>query len=391
MQERIIGKRVLNVFLMFVITITAIGIIGYEKALWLDQLLSVILICITFFVLFLFVLEHHRAMKLISNNAGTDFRKVLKGYLIAAIAAVVCAAMPEFLRPVIVIPICMLAFSNQGLALCVGIFWDAILALMAGFHVQELVLCCLMTLFGAMLAEAMQYSRILWYNVIIFCLCTMLPGIFYYLSYQEVRISLFFLGATEGAFLCSLLAVLFHRAVKDRDAEITTQLDDIIDASFPLAKELARFSKKDYKHARRVSELAGDCAKAVDADEKVCRAAGFYYRIGILRGETIRESGVRIAEEQCFPESVIQIINEYKGEETLPSTVESAIIQMVDGVMKKVEVLDQTTMSSEWNQDMVIYQTLNEFSTNGMYDNAGMSMNMFLKIREYLVQEGDLL
>ena len=48
MQERIIGKRVLNVFLMFVITITAIGIIGYEKALWLDQLLSVILICITF-------------------------------------------------------------------------------------------------------------------------------------------------------------------------------------------------------------------------------------------------------------------------------------------------------------------------------------------------------
>ena len=40
---------------------------------------------------------------------------------------------------------------------------------------------------------------------------------------------------------------------------------------------------------------------------------------------------------------------------------------------------------------MVIYQTLNEFSTNGMYDNAGMSMNMFLKIREYLVQEGDLL
>ena len=94
MQERIIGKRVLNVFLMFVITITAIGIIGYEKTLWLDQLLSVILICITFFVLFLFVLEHHRAMKLISNNAGTDFRKVLKGYLIAAIAAVVCAAMP---------------------------------------------------------------------------------------------------------------------------------------------------------------------------------------------------------------------------------------------------------------------------------------------------------
>ena len=36
---------------------------------------------------------------------------------------------------------------------------------------------------------------------------------------------------------------------------------------------------------------------------------------------------------------------------------------------------------------MVIYQTLNEYSASGIYDQSGLGMNMFLKIREYLVNE----
>ena len=90
------------------------------------------------------------------------------------------------------------------------------------------------------------------------------------------------------------------------------------------------------------------------------------------------ESGMRIAQNCCFPESVIRIINEYNGERELPTTIESAIVHMVDGLVKKFEVFDSRTMSSEWNQDMVIYQTLNEFSASGIYDRSGLGMNMFL-------------
>ena len=81
----------------------------------------------------------------------------------------------------------------------------------------------------------------------------------------------------------------------------------------------------------------------------------------------------------------------YNGEEALPSTIESAIVHMVDGLLKKLEVLDEDTVGSNWNQDMVIYQTLNEYSAAGLYDRSGLSMNMFLKIREYLVNEEALL
>jgi hypothetical protein len=137
--------------------------------------------------------------------------------------------------------------------------------------------------------------------------------------------------------------------------------------------------------------VAAQCAAIVGADEKVCAAAGMYYRIGIMEGAPLAQSGVRIAQSACFPEAVIQIIHEYGGQEAQPSTVESAIVHMVDGLLKKMEVMPEQSTSSQWNQDMIIYQTLNDFSAKGIYDMSGLSMNMFLKIREYLVNEEALL
>ena len=85
---------------------------------------------------------------------------------------------------------------------------------------------------------------------------------------------------------------------------------------------------------------------------------------------------------------MLHIIYEYDGKDELPSNVESAIVHMVNGLLLKMEVLNKkTALHSDWNQDMVIYQTLNEYSAAGLYDKSGISMNMFLKIREYLVKE----
>ena len=85
---------------------------------------------------------------------------------------------------------------------------------------------------------------------------------------------------------------------------------------------------------------------------------------------------------------IITILSEYNGEQKLPSSRESAIVHMVDACLKKIEMLNEHNLSTSWNQDMVIYQTLNELSATGMYDESGLSMNQFLKVRELLVREG---
>ena len=146
----------------------------------------------------------------------------------------------------------------------------------------------------------------------------------------------------------------------------------------------------DYEHARKVSEIAGNCAKLVGADPEVAAAGGFYYRLGRMVGVPYVENGVALAKSNNLPREVVGILREYNGEQKLPSTLESAIVHIVDSVVAKFDVLDKTTLSSSWNQDILVYQTLNENSASGLYDKSGFSMNMFLKIRDYLIKEAAL-
>lgn len=392
MNDRFVIKRYLNIALILLGTLTGTMVVSLLHGKYMDEVVVYLMIALMFMALFLFVLEYNRMHKSISSNKETTFRRILHGYMISWLIMVISSFMPEFLKPMLAISLIMTAFGTQGIAMCVGMFLNAMLCLILGSSIHEMVLNALFILFGCMLADAMEESRKkFWYELVILTVSTMLPALFYYLCYRETKMSLLLFGALEGLVIDIFLHLFYMRTVDEREAEIPDMLDDMLDDSYPLRRELKKFSKVDYEHAKRVSSLSEKCARLVGVDEKLCAAAGFYYRIGILEGESIVSGGIRIAQRECFPEDIIRIISEYNGEQTLPSTIESAIVHMVDGLIKKIEVFDADMMSSGWNQNMVIYQTLNDFSAQGLYDNSGLSMNMFLKIREYLVNEEALL
>lgn len=388
MNDRIVAKRLSNLFFMLLITLFFTTAIAGIHDKFADELILYIVVETVFFALFVFMLEFKRMRKIISGNRETTFRRILIGYTTAWVVALLSSFVPEFLKPMLVIPIIMSAVGTPWIGLCTGIFLDALLCLIMGSNVQELTYYCFLTLCGCLLAEALLESRlVIWCKTIIFSISTMFPAMFYYLTYREVKISLFAFGALEGLFINVMIHLFYQNTVSAKESEIEDTLEDILDESYPMRRELQSFSRADYMHAQRVSRAATRCAKVVGADEKLCAAAGFYYRIGAIEVGSIAENGIRIAQKECFPEAVISIISEYNGELALPSNIESAIVHMVDALIKKLEVFDSDTMASNWNQDMVIYQTLNDFSAQGMYDKSGLSMNMFLKIREYLVNE----
>ena len=139
----------------------------------------------------------------------------------------------------------------------------------------------------------------------------------------------------------------------------------IIREEYPLVTDIKNYSKAEYVHAIKVATIAKKCAAEIGCNEMTATAAGFYYRLGVLEGEPLFENRVRLASQNCFPPAVIQILSEYNGEERLPSSKESAIVHMVDTCIKRIEFLSSQNLSSSWNQDMVIYQTLNELSSTG--------------------------
>ena len=169
--------------------------------------------------------------------------------------------------------------------------------------------------------------------------------------------------------------------------EIHYQYLHLLEDDYIQIREVRAYSSSEYKHARKVSKIAEKYAIALGFKEDLCAAAGFYYRLGRWIGGNVVKNGVDKAKSLCFPEDLIQILSEYNGEENMPSTPESALVHIIDGLLIKLELLDKEVGTSQWNREVLIYQTLNEFSTAGLYDQSGLSINAFIKIREWLAKE----
>lgn len=392
MKDRFVAKRYINIVFLLLVTFVGTAALALMHGKYMDEVVIYWIFDILFLALFWYVLEHDRVNKAIAANSETTFRGIFYGYLLSWGMLCIGSYMPEFVKPMLVIPLAMAAFGSLSISMCVSMFLNVMLCLILGSTSYELACYALMLLLGCILADAIKSIGLrIWNTIILLAISTILPALFYYLAYCETQMSLLLYGVIEGLVIAVFLHLFYPRIVAKSTAEVPDMLDDMLDDSYPLSRELKNFSKADYTHAKRVSRLSKKCAQLVGANEKICAVAGFYYRIGILDGASIVFDGIKIAQRECFPEEIIHIISEYNGEQALPSTVESAIVHMVDGLIKKIELFDADMLSSEWNHNMVIYQTLNDFSAQGLYDKSGLSMNMFLKIREYLANEEALL
>ena len=237
MNDRLVPKRVLNLALMFLATAAVAAVLCALHGLYPDQSLCIAVVVLVYFVLLLFLLEYNRSRRRFSKNRETDYKKIWLGYLSVCLLAVLFSFLPEFVKPVIVFPMIMTAIGSRELALAAGIFWDVVLCLVLGFTAQELALYCLMTLFGQILAEAVGEKRAgFWHCTVIFCLSAVLPATFYYLTYQEVKMELFWYGAAEGALMVVFLRLVYTGLVKIRDTEVPEVLADILDDDYPMVR-----------------------------------------------------------------------------------------------------------------------------------------------------------
>lgn len=175
---------------------------------------------------------------------------------------------------------------------------------------------------------------------------------------------------------------------KRNDSKDIVDYNYYISDTYPLVNDIRKYDISEYNHARNLQLIASICAKEIKADDKLVEMAAFYYRLGVLQGEPILDNSLKIAYDYCFPEDVIKILEEYEGIYRIPKSKESAIIHMANACLIKAEMLRSKRLNSDWNENMVIYQTLNELSATGIYDDSGISMNQFLTIRDIMVKVG---
>lgn len=392
-EEQVPWMRKLYLTAIFALFLAGILFFAIKNHILMDEIFCLGVIHILYFGYFLFSLMRKRKTHVLTYN-GTSY---LRLFLMVAICwglVVGFCYFPNYFAPMILIPFFLYSVLDGTLAISLGIYFACIMCITCDYGIYIFFSYIMLILFGSMIADAMKqsygrYSVI--FGLLTACGYVLLTIVFYYLAFLSLPLST--VKVVGGVALVLFLFVTFvYRWLLHIDRwEEQNVYEGLLEDDYPLLADIRRFSYKEYEHARKVSNLAGICAREIGANSLVAMAGGLYYRLGKVIGEPEVENGVKAAYNHCFPPAVITILEEFGAINRFPSTKESAIVHMVDSLVTKIEVLGESTMASAWNQDMVIYQTMNEFSNNGVYDNSGISINQFLKIRERLVREGDLL
>lgn len=387
-------KRICSMAAIVLLFMAGIAFLIYKSELLLDEMIALILVQTVFLIVFLITLMKKRLICELPAGDSTSYRRICVTLFICWTVVILFEYIPEYFAPIMLLSVLLTTVLDDATALALSFYYIIVLCITGGLSSNVMYCYCLLAVLGILLTAFLKNqtrAEALGIYIIYFLINILIPVIFYYIAYLELTKKAFFFAVANG-LLNSLLIMICYTPLKERAKEETAyRYLELMEDDYVLLQDFKRFSLAEFHHAKRVSKLAAFCAKEIGADVDCTACAGLYYRIGKMLGEPEIDNALTLANHHCFPKPVMDIMEEYGGVLRLPQTPESAIVHMVDALVTKIELLDADTMSSTWNQDMVIYQTLNELSQKGFYDESKMSINQFLKIREKLVQEDSLL
>lgn len=391
-ERNISTSRLLYLLALFVVFLSGTLILSVQNRVLLDELICIAIFTVSFWgVLVLYLMRKRLTEEL--NYSGTSYKRVFIYITLCWIIEFVANYIPEFVFPIGFIVFFLATFFDTEILFGLGLYFCIMLCMICGRGTYTLYCYCLLLIVNVFLSV---YMRELPANRTRVRLCAailtgvynaFIPGIFYYFTYNSLDYRIMLVCCVPAVLTVIFSLLLLKRIWDYNNEELYTTCETLLEDDYPLIADLKRYSMVEYNHARKVSYLSEICAREIGCDERICACAGMYYRLGKLLGKPEIENAVKEATNRCFPPAVIAILGEFDGKKRLPQSQESAVVHMVDTIVTKIEVLNSAALSSEWNQEMLIYQTLNEFSNDGIYDQSGISMNQFLLIREVMAHQ----
>ena len=178
--------RVLSLIAIVIATFGMTALLCAQNHFFIDEWLCLFLLNFVFLMLLFFQLEFERCIGWLINNPQTSFIRLAFAYFICCVLTFAMTFLPELFRPVMLIPILILAVSSNGIAITIGIFFDLLLSISSGNSFYALLCFCMLTLLASVLAQALRKKEYrIWISILAFCLNMIVPGIAYYMAYKE--------------------------------------------------------------------------------------------------------------------------------------------------------------------------------------------------------------
>jgi hypothetical protein len=361
---------------------------GLIKEIYWEKAVCVAFVDILYLLIFTFELEYGRKHRLIANHIATTFSRIAGGYAACCLIGILFLVCPDFSMPVMLFPIIMCAVGNEFLGISTGLFLVTLYAMICEAPSLEVAAYMFLVLLAGGLARTLSDKKNRVYVSLLLGFSGMIVTlVFYYLTYEKPGIRIYVCGFLSGVITGLAAYFLFYALRRETDAELENHFWNLISDDYRQVKHLKRNLPDEYAHAKKVSDIAIQISQVLGLSPGLCAAGGFYYRMSKWYGNGLTDAVIEQAQLLNFPIELVRIIAEYNGEYQKPSTPESAIIHMIDALVTRFEEQGKDDARTGWDREMMIYQTLNDFSSAGLYDESGLSMNRFLRVRGCLVKE----
>ncbi|MGN0484093.1 MAG: hypothetical protein ACI4HI_11135 [Lachnospiraceae bacterium] len=388
----IMSKRRLCMFLLIVVatTVLCVGLAVLAKCSILKMCLY-LMIEVVFLSIFLYGVEFARLHKKLLLGKINKYERITIVCAASCFLTLVSYFLPSYTALFVPMAIALGTVATEVTACAYIGFLNLLLCMIGQRSMEEMAAYMLLIILASLLVPAFADTKLQKIAGILLILENeMVLILFSFLEYGSFQpfVCITSLLIAEAAAYLMQMPKLRRRMFPDWRTQEQIACLAIIQESYELVKEMKQYSKKDFEHAKKVSQIAYQCADFLHVDAPLAMAGGFYYCVGHLEGEPYIQNGVELAVSLDFPENVTRILSEYNGELKKPSSKESAIVHIVNCIVTEIEKVQEK--ETVWDNKILIYQVFNQYSNSGIYDESGLSINQYLRLREFLAKKEEM-
>lgn len=195
-------------------------------------------------------------------------------------------------------------------------------------------------------------------------------------------------------FVC---VYLFYRRKKGGKTEedlnsqqhLHKSLSEILEADFGLFLRLQEYSGQLFVHSMRISSVSAQAARHMNGNVQLAQAGGLYHEIGRITGEKdYVEAGVRLAEENDFPEDLLAVLRQHSGSgKEKPQSLEAAVVMFSDSIISTSDYLERNGKRAAISDEKLVDSIFQKRISQGLLSESKLSEEELEKLRLFYIQQ----
>ena len=337
-----------------------------------------------------FVMSMCRYQETYLFDNGKNPHRFMVLYPVFLIASVLFPMLPVSGWPYLAVFAGLLLFSNKIISLCSAstlLLISVLLTENSGledflvYFIAGVVSICLFSCID----EKFQVVIPLLLSSLMQFLCLCVKDVL--LVNEKLQLEMFLIPVANVLVSLILLLIIlkvFSHLIIYRNQELYL---DINDPECKLIIELKDYSKKEYYHAVHTAYLCDRIAKRLQLDEDATKAAGYYHKIGLIKGKNDWEHTKEILEEHGFPEKVCDILKEYLDRKEAIVSKETVVLLFADTIISSICYLFEKDKEVQIDYEKLIPAVFKKKEESGIIKHSNITLRELEEMKKILLEE----